>query len=259
MAKYEKYLLTYLDIMGFKGMIDESADDPSKVDRILTILQHMRRQAEMSQNFMFPHSEKQIQNFSDLIVRASPLLPSESVIEQVWGECWILAAIQCELILEQEILLRGAMCLNQLYMKNNLVFGPALVRAYQLEADVAVFPRIVIDTAIMDLVTEKDSRPLDLFITRADDGAYFIDYLAAAFMSPTILLGYDHPSNMLAAHKIRVEHKLLELSNKGERAKQKAIWLALYHNAAVTRLAQSNRNLKTKMKHWLIPEKHLSR
>ena len=34
---------------------------------------------------------------------------------------------------------------------------------------------------------------------------------------------------MLEGHKQRAEAKLAELSKKGERAKQKALWLALYH------------------------------
>lgn len=254
-ARYENYLLTYLDIMGFKDMVEESASDPVKVGQIVWILQHMKRQAEMG-NYLLPERKQKIQNFSDLIVRAMPLTPAENLTQQVTLECWMLASIQSELILEQGILLRGSVSVNQLYMHENLVFGPALVRAYHLESEIAMYPRIVIDPVIMQIMND-DIAPLDWYLIRGDDGAYFIDYLAVAYSSPTILLGYDPQSKILDAHKSAVEQRLQQLSGRGERAKQKAIWLALYHNAAVKRIAQYNRTLKDDLKQWLIPESHL--
>jgi hypothetical protein len=257
MAQYEKTLLVYLDIMGFKDLIEESATDSTRVDLIIHTLRRMKRQAEIQMPGALKTKTK-TQNFSDLIVRATYPQPHQNLIQQISGECWLLAAVQCDLVVSNGVLLRGGMCLNDLYMDDDLVFGPALVTSYQLGERVAMFPRIVIDPPIMD--SEKLNPTLQLFnvfIARGDDAAYFIDYLYTCFMHPTIVLGFAGPVEMLEAHKTRVESKLVELSKKGERTKQKALWLALYHNSVLNRLMRQHRKMKPKLSSLLITEEHL--
>jgi hypothetical protein len=57
------------------------------------------------------------------------------------------------------ILLRGGICVGDISMdpdprSDEIVFGPAMVRAYELERDAAVYPRIVIDR---ELIKEADA------------------------------------------------------------------------------------------------------
>jgi hypothetical protein len=259
MATYEQTLLVYLDIMGFKDMIEESAADPTKIDLIIQTLRRMRRQAEIKMPGVHGAKTKtKTQSFSDLIVRATYPQPSQSLIQQISAECWLLAAVQGDLVVSHGVLLRGGMCLSHLYMDDDLVFGPALVTSYQLGEHVAMFPRIVIDPAIM--AVEKQNPMTDLsntFIGRGEDGAYFLDYLYTCFRHPTILLGFPGPVEMFEGHKRRAESKLAELSKKGERAKQKALWLALYHNSVLNRLMRQHRKMKPKLSSLLIPEELL--
>jgi len=256
MAAYEKTLLVYLDIMGFKDLINDSATDPAKIDLIINTLRQMKRQAGIRMPGILKTKTK-TQNFSDLIVRATYPQSDPHLIQQISAECWLLAAVQCDLVVSNGVLLRGGMCLNDLYMDEDIVFGPALVTSYQLGEHVAMFPRIVIDPIIMNSIKLPETDLLDVFIARGEDGAYFLDYLYVCFMHPTIVLGIATPANLLAAHKERAERKLIELSEKGDRTKQKGLWLALYHNSVVNRLIRKHRSMKPKLLPLLITEEKL--
>jgi hypothetical protein len=70
MAAYEKTLLVYLDIMGFKDLINDSATDLEKIDLIIDTLRQMKRQAGIQMPGILKTRTK-TQNFSDLIVRAT--------------------------------------------------------------------------------------------------------------------------------------------------------------------------------------------
>jgi hypothetical protein len=203
-------------------MVEESATDPTKIDLIIQTLRTMRRQAEIKMPGA-ARTRSKTQSFSDLIVRATYPQPYQNLIQQVSAECWLLAAVQGDLVVSHGVLLRGGMCLSDLYMDDDLVFGPALVTSYQLGEHVAMFPRIVIDPAIMAVERQNPMLNLsEVLIGRGEDGAYFLDYLYTCFRHPTILLGFPGPVEMLEGHQQRAEAKLAELSKKGERRKAKS-------------------------------------
>src|SRR5262249_13583968 len=150
---------------------------------------------------------------------------------------WLLASVQGSLFLSSGFMVRGGICFSDLFMENDLVFGPALVRGYELSEKLAIFPRILIDPEVVDAVFQDKKIILsDIHALRGDDAAFFIDYLYVCCVSPTILMGFPDFKAILAVHKQQVERKLRELSTKGERARQKALWLALYHNSVVHRV-----------------------
>ncbi len=82
------------------------------------------------------------------------------------------------------MLLRGAITYGKIVHNNQMIFGPALVRAYELESKKAVYPRVIIDRNITD--TMKNSSGLSLSratlnpsLNRKDDGDeyYYSHYL----------------------------------------------------------------------------------
>jgi hypothetical protein len=65
-----------------------------------------------------------------------------------------------------------------------MVFGEALVRAYELESTIARFPRVVISKEVMGDINRKgtglfseEKRKFDPFIEQADDGPYYVHEL----------------------------------------------------------------------------------
>lgn len=141
-------------------------------------------------------------------------------------------------------------------MEQGYAFGPGLVRSHHLAERVAIFPRIIIDPKIIALQQPNDFPLHGTYIERGDDGAYFLDYLTIGYLFQINLFPKykDNKRMVLAKHKQRVEEKLVELK-KGERERQKALWLAIYHNAAVRRLFRRKRG--PTMEAYLIPEQKL--
>ena len=79
---------------------------------------------------------------------------------------------------------------------------------------------------------------LNRLLQRGDDGAYFVDYLFNALHE--CLWMDEHRDVQLRASQHRdfvLERILRDLPKAPERVKQKLMWLGLYHNAVLRRLA----------------------
>jgi len=121
---------------------------------------------------------KIINQFSDTIVISYPLTDSVGIKE-------ILIDISNYLLtaLLFNHLFRGAVVYDKLYHKDTNIFGPAVLKAYEMERNMAIFPRIILDTNIIDMYSEKQGIKdlttwrIDDVVTRDFDGQYFLDYI----------------------------------------------------------------------------------
>jgi hypothetical protein len=73
-------------------------------------------------------------------------------------------------------LVRGGITIGDIVHDEEVVFGPALNRAYHLEHDIAKYPRIVVDPEVVDEFGE-----LPWFVVK-EGGAIFIDPFTLPFM-----------------------------------------------------------------------------
>jgi hypothetical protein len=138
--------------------------------------------------------------------------------------------------------MRGALTVGNVHVDEQMIFGPALIAAYELESHFATYPRIVIDPKVFkelardpllkkgghDLRTEK--KYLSSLLKRDADGLYFVDYLKG-------MIGeFDDPSYELEF--VLYHKKFIVAAAKGCTAMgsvaAKYLWLANYHNAFVT-------------------------
>jgi hypothetical protein len=155
MTKYENTCLTFMDIQGFKNLVLKTyPKDPMAIHEILR--QFKREQYIEPSDFSIKWCPE-IVSFSDSIVRGvSNKKVSLSVDEIIINEVKALRLIQQRLIGwnpdsggETGIFLRGGLTIGQAFISanENMVFGSAMIRAYELE-NVKNSPfRIVIDQA----------------------------------------------------------------------------------------------------------------
>jgi hypothetical protein len=241
MANYRKVLLTYLDILGFREMIRESVGNPGKVAEILHVLKVTKRKGTTGIATADDNGETKLitrtHNFSDLIIRITFIDNPNDLIARLNMELMMLAGIQCELTASYGILLRGGLSMGECYEDDEFIFGPALVHSYELEEKTAVFPRIVISQSLVDMASKEIATVWPLVIRRGEDAAFYVDYLYAGcrttpggFMST----GFKSASALIKAHQLLIADKLAHI--KEERARQKVLWTALYHNAVIDRL-----------------------
>jgi hypothetical protein len=240
--------------MGFRQMVKTSEKDPSHIDQIRNVLNTLRNQFARDRHFKretIP-SESPVPlfrpfSFSDLTVRATVIDPEEELPNILTWELITLVNKQCELALRDNgcspILLRGGISLGPAEvhpdnLSDELIFGPALVRSYELESTIAIFPRIVIDP---EVIRRAFSIKGSVFPTRlialGEDGVYFVDYLKSCeeFWQENI---FTFGGLSLATHKAMIEGQLTKLKKDGanESVIRKYLWLVNYHNSTVSRL-----------------------
>jgi hypothetical protein len=241
--EYRNAIISYVDILGFGEMIRESATRPERVGKIADLLQAVRD--DLGFNPKFRRSKDTIsapnfvsENFSDLTIRTR-FVTGDVLDSAAVQEIGYLAGTQYNLAVTEDVLIRGGVCYGQIVASDDVTFGPGLVKAYLLESEFAVYPRIVVDRDLAFRLLRDDQDGLaSRLIRRGDDGAYFIDYLFNATHELFWADEWRDGCERLSQHREFVMSRLKNnVTKHSENVKQKLIWLCLYHNAAIERLA----------------------
>ncbi len=262
---YRQAVVVYIDILGFKKLIDDSKRNPEKVSEIAAILEAAKSRLGLAPGIFFLSREKAsnaffTQNFSDLTVRVrfidhdSRIINDEEYASEAINEIAHLAYAQTALIIEHSVLVRGGICRGDILANPQMVFGPALVSAYTLESESAIYPRIVVERILVeDILTYDAQYPLldiSSMLSIGDDGNYFVDYLFKS-ISSSILNGlYSKAWNTLDAHRVFIQKNLREaLHLQQKRISEKLLWMAKYHNEVIDKMISSHR--MSEFRYWL--------
>lgn len=140
-CQYRKYMVGYLDLLGARRYINSDCDGEylRTVYRCFEIAEKFAD--EMCKTVGEPFRTK---IFSDNVIVALPCSEVSSndnnnptiALNRITA---IVGALQRN-FLEHDILSRGSITYGDLFIDNLMVFGNALIQAYELESGVAVFP-----------------------------------------------------------------------------------------------------------------------
>lgn len=233
---YESAVL-FVDLLGVKEMaFAESAQD--NLDLI---------DSAFNEAFavMIDDNERPIMpyaNFSDSIVVATPLGSDEAQESAVKSLLATAAALQFSLA-SRGIFMRGGISVGDVCVTESRVFGAGLVRAYNLEDKMAIFPRILIDPE-GDLTGDEPHRLTDLlgreslrtvvadYVRRDTDGSRFVDYIGGTLSTE---IEPEKNRDDLVAQGTFVNKRLLEFQgNAGVWEKYR--WVSEYHGYAIKQL-----------------------
>ena len=147
--------------------------------------------------------------------------------DRIQSVVFYIAFLQAKLAV-QGYLIRGAITVGDLYVDDDIVFGPAIISAVEAERSIAVYPRVVLcDEAVKAFRPSCNGRKIhDLLID--SDSRVFIDYLDA-----TVMIAYpdDRPfTEFLEGHKKCVVDNLRAF-NSNPKIRSKYEWAATYHNS----------------------------
>jgi hypothetical protein len=258
--KYRRALVSFFDILGFREIVRD--EPPKKIASDVSLFQGTGKiSAEIARGF-----EGRSFQFSDSIVRMMPL-DSEAIVAHPGGllfqEVYTIA-LACVEMAYRGVAVRGALTVGDAYFSESMMFGPAMVRAYELESKIAVYPRVIVDPEVIETfkrepLLKKDTRSvsdeakfLQNFLRRDEDGLWFIDYLFAArddLDSPELFLG------LLANNRKHIE-KVLSQRSALDAVAVKVLWAAHYHNGVLDRLIGEGRDADTINLHRIaIPAK----
>ncbi|MGP4105985.1 hypothetical protein [Virgibacillus sp. L01] len=139
----------------------------------------------------------------------------------------------------QGIQMRGGITSGELCHVDNIVYGPAMVEAYELESKHAIYPRVVVDKKTIEVaVLEGDHLPNEELeyvlglIEHDADGRYFVDFMS---QWQEIDYGYDY-FTALSTTKSVIQTALDDYA-QDPKVLSKYIWLKDYYNNTLNKLA----------------------
>ena len=180
--KNKNRIIAFVDILGFKNLVEDSTTNKYEFQKILDSLDRFRelRKEKEDQNYI---NDVKVTTFSDSLVISYPVDDKERDIDVFNSILLDLTRLQLDL-LDNNVIIRGGIAIGKLRHTQNEIFGPAMNEAYYLESKVAKYPRIVVlEKTIMDYLKKSgDNNPNKvklLKLLRLDEGAnvYYLDYL----------------------------------------------------------------------------------
>jgi hypothetical protein len=221
--KTSPHFVAYLDLLAGKNLINSQEDE--SLNRLHSLLQVAKESSAHNSGALFPQCKVKI--FSDNIIIACRLTgKSDRDLAKINSAITLISAMQIVGMEMYHYLFRGGATIGNLFVDDVMVWGNGLVRASELECSLAVYPRIIIDNPVLDLLkTDKDVTDGDFgkyAITLDTDNMYYLDYLKAYF-------------KLSAASKYRTEfikENYLcyseSLSSEIDKVRQKLSWQVSY-------------------------------
>jgi len=175
--KYEEKYCAFIDILGFRGIVKSLSKDDTTLETLKALLTKIQKPLEIKTRAKSWDTEFSVQSISDAL--AISTLVSDTGLLQ------ILFAVESltEELLREGYFIRGALVKGLLYHDEKMVFGDALVKAYELESTVVRFPRVMVTRDVVQDIdrygAEYGTRknPYQYRVSQAPDGPHYIHVL----------------------------------------------------------------------------------
>jgi hypothetical protein len=214
--------LVFIDLLGVRAM----ATSPGAGSKLVELKEALQRPLG---DLLSPSSPWLASFFSDTLVLVDPVRDALPPFQAMGGLAIQAASLQINLAVSS-FFIRGAMTVGEVHLHDGLLYGPALVEAYELEQTQAVNPRIVLSQeaihCMRDAMKGGELEEEPPFLMREQDGTVFIDYL------DVISDDIEDPAVGLRMHKEMVEGELAKHLDDARRW-EKYRWVAEYHNAYI--------------------------
>jgi hypothetical protein len=219
-VKYTRSIVTYLDILGFRNLIDTKT--AGEISQILRILTESVKPGETSKL-----EGLRFTKFSDTVIRSTPVgkhFPHDFIFEL---RTILYAQIA---LIPREILVRGAVTIGDCVQSWRRVYGRAVARAYDLAEREGEPPRIVIDEEALAhvrpaLTNEGLGSELDGLV-RKEGTTTYLNYLKAC-EAELFVPEQEYPM-FLKLHRDLIRKGLSTYAAK-PRVLEKYEWLRNYH------------------------------
>jgi hypothetical protein len=233
---YEEQFTAFIDFLGFSEVSKQTEDTTRlKILDLLLSLSALRSefdiQSKPNEGGGTSHQIRPaISTFSDHIVVSFPLEriahdlgPSDDrvlalvILNQFVRLLRSIAAAALRL----GFLIRGGATIGKLYHSQGVVFGEAMIEAYEIESRIAIYPRGVLSQRI----TNRQPWTAQTDILVGNDGLYHLDYFKMLVISAAVR-GSDHTERTKAWFQdvvVIIARKLTELQRDG-RLNELAKW-----------------------------------
>ncbi|MGO7078393.1 hypothetical protein ACCT03_31970 [Rhizobium johnstonii] len=171
--------ILFVDFLGFKAHVNRTVSDLEFLGKLVRAMDRIGKIGEDDRKFQ---KSQRVTQFSDCVV-VSYLVDEESAV------FWLVNEIAyCVIDLaERGFLVRGALMVGTLLHTKQHIVGPAMVKTYELESQVAKYPRILIDKQVLTVAAKarnemhsgkEEANYVKDFMTDDDNGSFYFDYVS---------------------------------------------------------------------------------
>ncbi|TXH33127.1 MAG: hypothetical protein E6Q98_22995 [Rhodospirillaceae bacterium] len=241
--QYENRVVAFVDILGFKGLVEEADKNEEKRTALIEVLGNIN---DVSLPWKTDGTtDLQTQNFSDSLI-----LSARNDSQGLWHILFVLDHLAGKL-LRMGVLVRGGVTIGPMYHDDKIVFGRGVNKAYALESTIAKYPRVILGASAKKAAERyaSEDEVADALhharIVRDRDGVWYLNYLL-------MLATYNSQGPVDEAAK---RHTLFKDGCKIQKIIQSRIdemieapdvyakweWLAQYWNNTVAKLGEDGR------------------
>lgn len=221
--EHKLYAVAYLDLLGTTEKI-KNDDKGDYFFRIYTIYNMAVSYGNNQALASSPYRKIKTKIFSDNIIMAMPL-DSSGDTNNLSLLISFVSVFQNYANVLYSWLVRGGLTVGELFIDDIFVWGTGLLRAYELESQVAFYPRVVVDENVVALFPNNF-----VGFCRDIDGKYFTNFLS--YMEYHAADGND---NLVPTIQNSFRTLLSDIKDPigryHERALQKLQWYRVYINS----------------------------
>jgi hypothetical protein len=239
---FECCIVAFIDILGFRDIVKRCETNKELAARIFLALEKLKK--KNTENSAF----KRISHFSDCLVISYPIAnlpdPVSMLLMEVGG-----FALE---FLQLGIAVRGGITIGPLHHSDGIVFGQALIDAYEMENKKADVPRILVDPEIYSVVpkgVEEHNQHLvcqnpallalissnaiyNLWLSKDEKGDCFLDFLRESRALVGVSKHHNFMSNL---RELIISQLHSEEAFSDPIIKKKWEWFATYYNSTLSR------------------------
>lgn len=224
----------FIDILGFKSAVYETAQNPEIYTRIITALTNLSSIEELLKKIRPADADAKDEEYVNAFI---------GLKVQVFSDCILISskannlgftaltaccALSFWMLFSNGFFGRGAITKGELIHNDSIIFGKSLIQAYELEQKPAIYPRIILAKEINEeesVLTKKIPTKIDF------DGTTFLNVFYPDTKRIITEWNNKHSAeNHIDLHKGRLA--LIEALHKDNdlSVHQKLVWLKNYLN-----------------------------
>lgn len=196
--KYEKRLIVFIDLVGFKNFVLSNYGD-GKEEVIKKLYSYFEE--KMNEGAKYINKKGGVSYlpsfcfFSDTVIISYPLdlfdFPDKIVEQKAYpgiklnmNNSTLLFAAQVDTskiqlhALRHGLLTRGCITVGDVYHNGNTWFGPGIIDAYVHENEIAIYPRVILSKNAFDYFENEICYSPNSGFVQDTDGFYFVNYLS---------------------------------------------------------------------------------
>lgn len=167
----EPRIIAYFDILGYKEFLRDPGND--EYELLSSISTEFGKLNKINDKYDETNNALSIKTFSDNVILAVKPIATSAERNALDFLATMICVVQLLFLERHNLLIRGSLLYGNILIDDTMVFGEGLVKAVELEAKEAIYPRVIVDSSIAKRF--GDGASVAPYIAEDYDGKLYLD------------------------------------------------------------------------------------